>query len=156
MNFSRDGYFAQLQRWLAMEGEAERQRMADRRLLQRSGDAERTGETIVNLQLSDHRTGLAGRLLLDLVKANSDRLPRIRICESRRPRRRSERRWGTGSDQSSHLEYDSDRHGSLARVRAISARPVSRREHASSAIVRHGCGATTNRCARPPARLPAG
>lgn len=79
MSFSRDGYFAQLQRWLAMEGEAERQRMADRRQLQRSGDAERTGETIVNLQLADHRTGLAGRVLLDLVKANADRLPMNRL-----------------------------------------------------------------------------
>lgn len=79
MSFSRDAYFAQLQRWLAMEGDAERQRMADRRQLQRSGDAERTGETIVNLQLSDHRTGLAGRLLLDLIKANSDRLPMNRL-----------------------------------------------------------------------------
>ncbi len=79
MSFSHDAYFSQMQRWLAMEGEAERQRMADRRQLQRSGDAERTGETIVNLQLSDHRTGLAGRLLLDLVKANSDRLPMNRL-----------------------------------------------------------------------------
>ncbi|MCA9159009.1 MAG: AAA family ATPase, partial [Planctomycetales bacterium] len=79
MSYAHDAYFAQLQRWLAMEGEAERQRMADRRKLQRSGDAERTGETIVNLQLADHRTGLAGRYLLDLVKANSARLPMNRL-----------------------------------------------------------------------------
>ncbi len=79
MSYSHDVYFAQLQRWLAMEGEAERQRMADRRKLQRSGDAERTGETIVNLQLADHRTGLAGRYLLDLVKSNSARLPMNRL-----------------------------------------------------------------------------
>lgn len=79
MSYAHDAYFAQLQRWLAMEGEAERQRMADRRKLQRSGDAERTGETIVNLQLEDHRTGLAGRYLLDLVKVNAARLPMNRL-----------------------------------------------------------------------------
>lgn len=79
MSYSHDAYFAQLQRWLAMEGEAERQRMADRRKVQRSGDAERTGETIVNLQMADHRTGLAGRYLLDLVKVNAARLPMNRL-----------------------------------------------------------------------------
>ncbi len=79
MNYSQDAYFAQLQRWLAMEGEAERERLAARRKLERQGDAERTGEAIVNLQILDNRTGLAGRILLDLVKANGDRLPMNRL-----------------------------------------------------------------------------
>lgn len=79
MNYSQDAYFAQLQRWMGMEGEAERERMAARRKLQQSGDAERTGESIVNLQLADHRTGLAGRILLDLVKVGADRLPMNRL-----------------------------------------------------------------------------
>jgi ATP-dependent RNA/DNA helicase IGHMBP2 len=76
---SQDAYFSQLERWLAMEGEAERRRLAERRKIQRQGDLERTGETIVNLQMSDHRTGLAGRFLLDLVKANGERLPMNRL-----------------------------------------------------------------------------
>jgi ATP-dependent RNA/DNA helicase IGHMBP2 len=79
MTYEQDAYFAKLQRWMAMEGEAERERMAARRRLEQSGDAERTGECIVNLSLADHQTGLAGRLLLDLVKANGDRLPMNRL-----------------------------------------------------------------------------
>ncbi len=79
MTYTQDAYFAQLQRWLAMEGDAERERLAARRKLERQGDAERTGESIVNLQLADHRTGLAGRILLELVKANADRLPMNRL-----------------------------------------------------------------------------
>ena len=79
MNTTHDAYFSQLQRWMTMEGEAERQRMAHRRLVQNSGDAERSGESIVNLQLADHRTGLAGRLLLDLVKVGAERLPLNRL-----------------------------------------------------------------------------
>ncbi len=79
MLYSQDAYFAQLQRWMAMEGEAERERLAARRKLQRSGDAERSGEAIVNLQIADHRVGLAGRFLLDFVKANGNRLPMNRL-----------------------------------------------------------------------------
>ncbi|MCA9132199.1 MAG: AAA family ATPase [Planctomycetales bacterium] len=76
---SPDSYFGQLERWQAMEGEAERGRLAARRSLERQGQAERSGESIVNLQLSDSRSGLAGRILLDLVKANGDRLPMNRL-----------------------------------------------------------------------------
>lgn len=79
MTYSQDAYFAQLQRWMAMEGDAERERLAARRKLERQGDAERTGESIVNLQLADHRTGLAGRILLEMVKVNGARLPMNRL-----------------------------------------------------------------------------
>lgn len=51
-----------------MEGEAERQRLAERRLRERSGDPERSGETIVGLRVHDVRTGLGGRRLVDLAK----------------------------------------------------------------------------------------
>ncbi len=78
-SFTVDQYFDVLQRWLALEGAAERQRMADRRHLKASGDAERSGETIVNLRLADHRIGLAGRLLLDLVKLGNLPLPMNRL-----------------------------------------------------------------------------
>ncbi len=55
-------------RWLDLESDAERVRLAQRRLLSRGADAERTGETIVDLALSDHRTGLGGRYLLTFAK----------------------------------------------------------------------------------------
>ena len=76
---SPGAYFRRLEQWLALEAVAERERMAARRSMQRSGDAERSGETLVNLRLIDHRTGLAGRLLLDLAKPGSAMLPMNRL-----------------------------------------------------------------------------
>ncbi len=72
-------YFEQLRRWLAMEADAERTRMAERRQVRRSSNPERGGETITSLLLVDHRSGLAGRILLDLAKAGSNRLPMTRL-----------------------------------------------------------------------------
>jgi ATP-dependent RNA/DNA helicase IGHMBP2 len=72
-------YAQQLEIWLEMESRAERERLAARRQMERKGDAERGGETIVNLQLADHRIGLAGRLLLDLAKCNGARIPLNRL-----------------------------------------------------------------------------
>jgi ATP-dependent RNA/DNA helicase IGHMBP2 len=74
-----DRYFSLLERWLQMEGEAERARMALRRQSRKQSDPERSGETIINLQLVDHRTGLAGRLLLDLSKPAGVALPMNRL-----------------------------------------------------------------------------
>lgn len=76
---SFEQYASQMQKWLDMESEAERERMVARRQLEKQGDAERSGETIVNLQVSDHRIGLAGRILLDLVKAGGQRIPLNRL-----------------------------------------------------------------------------
>ena len=42
---SPSDYFKRLEHWLALEAVAERERLAARRSLQRSGDAERSGET---------------------------------------------------------------------------------------------------------------
>ncbi len=72
-------YFHRLEGWLTLEAEAERERMVARRSLQRQGNAERSGETLVNLRLVDHRTGLAGRLLLDLAKPSGAVLPMNRL-----------------------------------------------------------------------------
>ncbi len=74
-----ENYFEQLQKWLQMEGEAERQRMVLRRQTSRQSDPERSGETLINLRIADHRTGLAGRFLLDLTKPAADRLPLNRL-----------------------------------------------------------------------------
>lgn len=62
-----------------MEADAERIRMAQRRQVRRSRDPERGGETITSLLLVYHRTGLAGRILLDLAKPGSARLPMTRL-----------------------------------------------------------------------------
>lgn len=76
---SADEYFDRLSRWLEMEGEAERRRMARRRQIQAQRDAEASGETIVNLQIQDHKTGLAGRILIDLAKPGEHDLPMNRL-----------------------------------------------------------------------------
>jgi superfamily I DNA and/or RNA helicase len=76
---STDAYFDELQRWLDLESEAERERLARRRQIRSQADVERMGETLVRMQLSDHRTGLAGRLLLDFVKPGGDSLPMNRL-----------------------------------------------------------------------------
>lgn len=74
-----DSYFDQLQRWLDMEGTAERQRMMDRRRKERTGNPERSGETLVNLRAQDYRQGLAGRHLIDFAKPANERLPMNRL-----------------------------------------------------------------------------
>lgn len=65
---SVDGYFDTLTAWLDLEAEAERQRLSRRRQIRDQTHVERTGETLVAMTMADHRTGLAGRLLLDFVK----------------------------------------------------------------------------------------
>ncbi|MCC9599130.1 AAA domain-containing protein [Stieleria sp. JC731] len=74
-----DDYFDTLARWLSLEGEAERERMARRRQIQKARDAERTGETLLNLEIQDHKTGLAGRILFDFVKCDDRALPMNRL-----------------------------------------------------------------------------
>src|SRR5690606_1890035 len=48
-----DDYFDRLLRWLSLESDAERARLAERRGLGSGEEAERTGETIVDLVLCD-------------------------------------------------------------------------------------------------------
>jgi len=72
-------YFSRLSHWLSLEGEAERARMAVRRQIRDRRDVEGTGETLVAMQLSDHHTGLAGRLLLDFSKPGGETLPMNRL-----------------------------------------------------------------------------
>lgn len=76
---STDAYFDELERWLELESEAERERLARRRQIRDQADVERTGETLVRMQLADHQTGLAGRLLLDFIKPSGDSLPMNRL-----------------------------------------------------------------------------
>jgi ATP-dependent RNA/DNA helicase IGHMBP2 len=74
-----DSYFDQIEHWLAMEGVAERARMAERRRAERGGNPERSGETIINLRRIDNRTGLGGRELVDFAKGGDTLLPLNRL-----------------------------------------------------------------------------
>ena len=53
-----------------MEAAAEAQRLAERRRRATTEDAERSGETLLDLVIEDHDSGLGGRFLLTLVKRN--------------------------------------------------------------------------------------
>lgn len=69
-------HFANLRRWLELEGEAERLRLEERRKIQSTTRAERSGETLLDLVVSSHTTGLGGRYLLTLQKRRSpDQMP---------------------------------------------------------------------------------
>ncbi|MEM8910848.1 MAG: AAA domain-containing protein [Planctomycetota bacterium] len=75
----REGYFSQLGIWLDLEAAAERERLAERRQVRARADVEKTGETILNLDLTDSHSGLAGRYLLDFSKPNARELPMSRL-----------------------------------------------------------------------------
>ncbi|MCH2130080.1 MAG: AAA domain-containing protein [Pirellulaceae bacterium] len=69
-------HFARFGRWLEMESLAERQRLEERREVQSSATAERSGETLLNMVVRNHATGLGGHYLVTLHKrGSSDRLP---------------------------------------------------------------------------------
>ena len=65
-----DEYFRRFRDWLELEAIAERQRLADRQALLKNANAERTGETLLDLAIEDHESGLGGRYLLTMVKRN--------------------------------------------------------------------------------------
>ena len=56
--------------WLAMESKAEIARMEERRKQQDSSNAERSGESILDLVITDHRPGLGGNELFTFKKRN--------------------------------------------------------------------------------------
>ena len=63
-------HFDQLRKWLSMESDAERQRMMERRKVRSQSNAESRGDTLLDLVIEDHRTGLGGRYLVTFVKRN--------------------------------------------------------------------------------------
>lgn len=65
-----DSHFVQMAEWLALEAEAEAERMAERIRSQRSSQAERSGESLLDLVIADHQSGIGGHHLLTLVKRN--------------------------------------------------------------------------------------
>ncbi len=70
MPLSPDQHFQQLRLWLSMESDAERLRMIERRKVRNQANAESRGDTLVDLVIDDHRTGLGGRYLVTFVKRN--------------------------------------------------------------------------------------
>ncbi|MGB7347960.1 MAG: AAA domain-containing protein [Pirellulaceae bacterium] len=76
---SADDYFDVMERWLDLESDAERARLARRRQNRNQTDIEKRGETIVRLRMADHKTGLAGRFLIDLCKPGDQPLPMNRL-----------------------------------------------------------------------------
>jgi hypothetical protein len=79
---SAENYFDRFYRWLDLESAAEARDLAERRQLRTRKTAEQGGETILDLAIADHQTGLGGRHLFTFVKRNrSLNLPwnRLRI-----------------------------------------------------------------------------
>lgn len=71
-----DQHFSQLREWLDMEGQAERDRLEERRRIQSSAEAERRGETLLEMVIQTQTSGLGGRYLLTLQKRRkTERLP---------------------------------------------------------------------------------
>ncbi len=69
-------HFDAFRRWLDMESEAERERLEERRKIKSSANAERGGETLLDMVVRSHTSGLGGRYLLTLQKRRgADRLP---------------------------------------------------------------------------------
>lgn len=62
-----------MRRWLAMESEAERLRMTERRRRQGSGDVEKSGETLIDLVISDRKIGVGGRYIIRFSKRSVGR-----------------------------------------------------------------------------------
>ena len=68
--------------WLKLESQAEARQIDERRRRGTKADAERSGETLLDLVITHHEPGLGGRTLLTLVKRNRTlRLPwnRLRV-----------------------------------------------------------------------------
>lgn len=78
--FSASRHFDNLRTWLKMEGEAERKRMEERRRVQSTAQAERSGETLLDMVIRTHTIGLGGRYLVTFQKRKKvDRLPWHRL-----------------------------------------------------------------------------
>lgn len=78
-SYDVDAYFEVQDRWLDLEGQSERIRMAQRRAARSRDKAERSGETLLRLQMSDNDTGLGGRLLLRFSRLGGQALPVNRL-----------------------------------------------------------------------------
>ncbi len=65
-------HFVDMMEWLALESQAEVERMRERRLKQHAANAEKSGETILDLVVVDHETGLGGHKLVTFARRRQD------------------------------------------------------------------------------------
>ena len=65
-----DEHFQRLADWIDLESVAEAERLNERRKRQNGPDAEKSGETLLDLVVTDEDAGLGGRYLITLVKRN--------------------------------------------------------------------------------------
>ena len=65
-----DEHFQRLADWIDLESVAEAERLHERRQRQKGPDAEKSGETLLDLVVTDEDAGLGGRYLITLVKRN--------------------------------------------------------------------------------------
>lgn len=75
-------HFVDMAEWLGMESKAEVERMDERRRLQNTADAEKSGETILDLVITDYVHGLGGQQLVTFKRRNQTlRMPwhRLRV-----------------------------------------------------------------------------
>lgn len=72
-------YFERLEHWIDLEGAAERERMARRRVIRSSKKAEESGESVLHLSVVDHQTGLGGRILIDFQRHRGEDFPPNRM-----------------------------------------------------------------------------
>ena len=64
--------FENLERWIDLESVAESKRLAERKRRLTGKNAERSGEALLDLVITDHETGLGGRYLVTLIKRNRE------------------------------------------------------------------------------------
>jgi KaiC/GvpD/RAD55 family RecA-like ATPase len=67
---SEETYFDRFYRWLDLESAAEARELADRRQSRTRKTAEKSGETLLDLAIEEHRIGLGGRHLFTFIKRN--------------------------------------------------------------------------------------
>ena len=65
-------HFVNMMEWLALESQAEVERMKERRLKRNAADAEKSGETILDLVIVDHEIGLGGHKLVTFARRRQD------------------------------------------------------------------------------------
>lgn len=70
IEFSMEEHFQRLAEWVELESLAEAERLQERRQRQNGPDAEKSGESLLDLVITDEDAGLGGRYLLTLVKRN--------------------------------------------------------------------------------------
>ena len=65
-------HFQQLARWIALESAAESRRLVERRKRIDAGDAEKSGETLLHMVITDSSPSFGGRHVLTLTKRNRE------------------------------------------------------------------------------------